>query len=36
MIVVAGRSEVSWDKSGEADIALAMSMQPDDVAKTSQ
>ncbi len=36
MIVVAVRSEMSWIKDGETDIALTMSMQPDDATKTSQ
>ena len=29
MIVAAGRSEMPWNDDGEADIAVAMSMQPD-------
>ena len=33
MIVVAGRSEMPWSEDGEADVAVAMSMQPDGVPK---
>ena len=36
MTVVAVRSEMSWPEDGETDIAVAMSMQPDDAAKASQ
>ncbi len=36
MIVAAVRCEMSWTKDGETDIALAMSMQPDDATKASQ
>ena len=36
MVVVAERSEMFWDEDGEAGIAIAMPMQPDDVSKTSQ
>ncbi len=36
MIVVAVRSEMSWAEDGETDIALAMSLQPDEATKASQ
>ena len=34
--VVSWRREKSWNKNGEAAIAVAMAMQPDDVPKVSQ
>ena len=36
MIVAEERSEMPWNEDGEADIALAMSMQLDEVPKASQ